>query len=64
MQLLAVHVPGVRNCAADRLSRIAAAAGMLREIREMAHFTPVEVTFPARGLILLRAAALKPHRDA
>ncbi len=34
VQLLAVHVPGVRNCAADRNSRIAEAGGVLQEVAE------------------------------
>ena len=39
IQLLAVHVPGVRNCAADRLRCIAKAGVLLQEVAESTRFT-------------------------
>jgi len=61
VQLQAVHVPGVLNCAADNLSRILGVEDVLRRIRE-ARLTPVRVAFPDRGMALLRSAKLQPHR--
>jgi hypothetical protein len=64
-QLLGVHVPGVRNGAADGLSRgEATRAAVLASLRAHSSLHPVEVPFPARVFDLMRAAMTIPHRHS
>ena len=63
-QLLAIHVPGIRNIAADGLSRATGAQELLRDIRSNSPLTPVKVTFQPAAFTLLRDAAHIPYRDA
>jgi len=61
-QLLGVHVPGVRNGAADGLSREEVTrATVLADLRANTNFLPIEVPFPTRVFDLMRTAISIPH---
>jgi len=64
-QLLGVHVPGVRNGAADGLSRgEVTRAAVLADLRANSNFLPIEVPFPDRVFDLMRTAITIPHRHS
>jgi len=64
-QLLGVHVPGVRNGAADGLSRgKATRAAVLVDLRANSNFLPIEVPFPDRVFDLMHTAITIPHRHS
>jgi len=64
-QLLAVHVPGVRNGAADGLSRgKAKRSAVLADLLANSNLHPVEIPFPDRVFSLMRMAITIPLRHS
>jgi len=64
-QLLGVHVPGVRNGAADGLSRgEVTRAAVLSDLRANSNFLPIEVPFPDRVFDLMHTEITIPHRHS
>ena len=61
-QLLAVHVPGVRNTGADNLSRGKANIALfLKELAEGSELQPIEIRFPERAFNLMREVMQYPQ---